>query len=282
MPGQSRRASGRSKRVVVAACLVCLVLAGCSSDHQRAATSSATSATVSEPYSVTFTPLRSISGRELAAAVQVVRRRLTSLGVHATVAAVGKAVVAQLDRRLSASDVATISRRGTLELREVLGGPLEAKITIPLGSAAIPAVPRCKDLVKHTDPIATTTAWFWDQGHTACYLLGPSLIAQSAVRSATAKYNALDNGWGVEVQYRAGAFAPVATNYVGTHVAIVIDGVVVSAPVISAGVTGDEIRIAGSLDTAQARSIATALSSGPLPSKLRSGFATSSVRPSQP
>jgi preprotein translocase subunit SecD len=99
----------------------------------------------------------------------------------------------------------------------------------------------CKDLVA-----ADAATWVWDQKspHETCYALGPNLLGGEAVKDAKAS---IDRGaWGVDVTYKSGQFAPIATGKVNKRVAIVLDNAVISAPVINQGITGDQVRISGS------------------------------------
>ena len=120
----------------------------------------------------------------------------------------------------------------------------------------------CKDLI-----IADPATWVWDQKktHETCYALGPNLLGGEAVKDAKAT---IDGGaWGVDVTYKSGQFAPIATGYVNKRVAIVLDNAVISAPVINAGINGDQVRISGSFGQSEAQNLALSLRYGSLPVK---------------
>jgi len=104
------------------------------------------------------------------------------------------------------------------------------------------------------------------------YQLGPTLLTGEAVSSADGTF---ENGsWGVTVNFtgKGGqAFVDkVADPNVGKQVAIVLDGVVQSAPVINAGITaGNPVRISGDFTQQEAEDLALVLRFGALPVQLK-------------
>ncbi len=96
-----------------------------------------------------------------------------------------------------------------------------------------------------------------------CYQVGPVLLTGASVLAAQAS-RAADSGgtsWGIDVTVGKNVFRPIATGYVGSQIAIVVDGVVLSAPVINPGITGDIFRISGLFDATRARGLAAAFAS---------------------
>ncbi|MEN9595469.1 MAG: hypothetical protein RLY23_1952 [Actinomycetota bacterium] len=110
------------------------------------------------------------------------------------------------------------------------------------------------------------------KGNPVRYELGPTLLTGEAVSTASA---AFENGsWGVTVKFTSQGgidfVAKVADPNIGKQVAIALDGVVQSAPVINAGITaGNPVRISGSFTQAEAKELALVLRFGALPVQLK-------------
>jgi preprotein translocase subunit SecD len=85
------------------------------------------------------------------------------------------------------------------------------------------------------------------------------------VRTAKARYESAQ-GWLVDVEFRGDDFIEqVAVPYENQLVAIVLDGVVQSAPLINPGITGREVQISGSFTQGEANDLALVLRYGALP-----------------
>ncbi len=110
------------------------------------------------------------------------------------------------------------------------------------------------------------------KGNPVRYELGPTLLTGEAVSTASA---AFENGsWGVTVKFTSQGgidfVAKVANPNIGKQVAIALDGVVQSAPVINEGITaGNPVRISGSFTQAEAKELALVLRFGALPVQLK-------------
>jgi preprotein translocase subunit SecD len=116
-----------------------------------------------------------------------------------------------------------------------------------------PAVLPYKVTKKVTDP---------QQG---CYFVGPTLLTGRRVTTASAVFDSTQ-GWIVNVTFKGDDFAKiVAGPNVGNQVAIVLDGVVQSAPVIQQGITGKTVTISGSFTSSEAKNLALVLKYGALP-----------------
>ncbi len=97
------------------------------------------------------------------------------------------------------------------------------------------------------------------------YVLGPAELTGEAVAEAAATFN---NEWVVNVELTddgAVGFDQIAARYFGQQVAIVLDGIVESAPVIRANEFGGTAVISGTFDEEGARDLAVALRFGALP-----------------
>lgn len=99
--------------------------------------------------------------------------------------------------------------------------------------------------------------------------LGPAELTGKAVRSARARFR--DIQWGVSVFFTkkgSGEFDALANRYFQQQVAIVLDGVVQSAPVIQSREFKGEAEITGSFTEKEAKDLATVLRYGALPVEL--------------
>ena len=104
------------------------------------------------------------------------------------------------------------------------------------------------------------------------YELGPTLLTGEAVSTADASYES--GSWGVNVKFTSQGgedfVNKVANPNVGKQVAIVLDGIVQSAPVINPGITaGNPVRISGSFTQQEAKDLALVLRFGSLPVQLK-------------
>lgn len=120
-------------------------------------------------------------------------------------------------------------------------------------------------LTSPEDDLAERTVVFSDRGGLVGYVLGPAELTGEAVAEAAATFN---NEWVVNVDLTdegAVGFDEIAARYFGQQVAIVLDGVVESAPVIRATEFGGTAVISGTFDEAGARDLAVALRFGALP-----------------
>jgi preprotein translocase subunit SecD len=93
------------------------------------------------------------------------------------------------------------------------------------------------------------------------------LTGESVVSARTSSEPTTD-GWVVSATFREGVFPAIASDHVGQQLVIVLDGVVLSVPVIAPGITGNEVQIAGDFSKQQAENLAIALRLGSLPVEL--------------
>ena len=121
------------------------------------------------------------------------------------------------------------------------------------------------ELTQPEDDLAERTVVLTDRGQLTGYVLGPAELTGEAVAEAAATFN---NEWVVNVDLTdegAVGFDEIAARYFGQQVAIVLDGVVESAPVIRATEFGGTAVISGTFDEDGARDLAVALRFGALP-----------------
>ena len=115
------------------------------------------------------------------------------------------------------------------------------------------------------DDLADWAVLLPGRGEPVGYVLGPAELTGEAVSEAAATFN---NEWVVNVDLTdegAVGFDEIAARYFGQQVAIVLDGVVESAPVIRATEFGGTAVISGTFDEEGARDLAVALRFGALP-----------------
>jgi preprotein translocase subunit SecD len=105
------------------------------------------------------------------------------------------------------------------------------------------------------------------------YLLGPAELRGDVVATASAiPPSGLSGDWSVQVNFTgsgSGAFDRMAAKYVGKQVAIVLDGVVKSAPTIQTAQFNGVASITGTFTQHQAQDLALVLKYGSLPVQLQ-------------
>jgi len=127
-----------------------------------------------------------------------------------------------------------------------------------------------------TPDVADKSVVLPDLNHTACYLLGPTILTGRGVGTASAIIDTTTAAWIVNVHFKNNDFVTkVAVPYVTKQVAIELDGVVQSAPTINQGITGQDVTISGTFTSKQAHQLALVLRYGSLPVQLVSQTAQS-------
>jgi hypothetical protein len=104
--------------------------------------------------------------------------------------------------------------------------------------------------------------------HSVCYELGPVLLDGSGITSAQ-PFDDPSTGWVLNIHFGNDDFLmKVARPEVNKNVAIVVDDVVQSAPVINPGITGRDVTITGNFTEAEATQLAAELN-GVQPSDIK-------------
>lgn len=101
------------------------------------------------------------------------------------------------------------------------------------------------------------------------YQLGPAEVTGEAVSTARAAFEGA--GWAVNVEFTgqgSGEWDAMAARYVGQQIAIVLDGVVQSAPTIQTAQFEGEAQITGDFSEGEAKDLALVLRFGALPVEL--------------
>lgn len=118
------------------------------------------------------------------------------------------------------------------------------------------------------DPNATIS--ICDKDRRTLYELGPVEVSGKAVKTARAEIP--QGQWEVTVDFTSQGSAEwdaMAAKYVGKQVAIVLDGIVQSAPVIQTARFGGRAQITGRFSQSEAKDLALVLRYGALPVELR-------------
>jgi len=240
--------------------------------------------------SVVLKPNRKVSTGEIDQAISIIRNRVDALGVaEPDISRQGSNIVISLpgvkepDRAL-----ALVGQTAQLRFRPVLGElPPEATpsptTTVPTATtvppttsttslAAIPTTPRDQD-----DPAKQVILPQKNPKSDAVlrrYALGPAEVFGSVVKTARAVPPQVSGDWTVTVDFTGeggSKFKTLAQNNVNKQVAIVLDGVVKSAPTIQPDLVtnfNNTAQITGQFSEKEAKDLATVLRFGALPVQL--------------
>jgi preprotein translocase subunit SecD len=108
-------------------------------------------------------------------------------------------------------------------------------------------------------------------GVVARYALGPAVLTGRIVRTAIAQPPTIGGNWSVQINFTdsgSTAWDNMAAQYVQKQIAIVLDGIVESAPTIQTSHFGGSAQITGSFTQHQAQNLALVLRYGALPVQL--------------
>ena len=254
--------------------------------------------------SVVLAPTNEVSSGVLDQSIAIIRNRVDALGVaEPEISRQGDNIIVQLpgvkdqDRALE-----IVGQTAELRFRPVQA-PLPAEdIEDPTATTTTTAATTTTSagptttVAAATEPTTTTTSTTVPKGTTprdedlpeavvtlpeiedgeviARYILGPVELTGEIVRTARAVPPVQAEGWTVVVSFTGDGtpkFDEMATKFVGQQVAIVLDGVVVSAPVIREANFGGEATISGGeggMTEREAKDLALVLRYGSLPVEL--------------
>lgn len=199
-------------------------------------------------------------------------------GTTTTTAAVAPSTAADGEAAGTPIDAAPIAavrpgQTDTTPAPPATSAPGATTTTAPGGTTTTtPPASGCADLVvSREENLADATVWLpgrdtdGDGQPDGCFLVGPTILTGKAIEGAKARYDQ-SQGWIVDIEFRNDDFATkVAQPNVGQQVAIDLDAVVQSAPVINEGITGRNVVIQGSFSEGEARDLALVLRYGSLP-----------------
>ena len=245
-----------------------------------------------------------VTAAEMSTTARVLRERLHAAGVTAVVSETGTTIRVSVDAASKARAARLVQPTGQLQFRQVLeaGAPSAPATTPPTGSAELSVAPDSEgptaesvsaafeslDCSSGSTPttgpdLASDYLAVCDVGAGTNYLLAPAGVDMH-VASAVPRLDTQMNVWLVDVQLdRSGAAAWLKLTarvaklpMIGTGcappagcnaVAIVLDGVVLSAPYIAdpQGITGGVAQITGDFTQQAAAQLADVVKYGPLP-----------------
>jgi preprotein translocase subunit SecD len=252
-----------------------LATTGCLGSTSKAATG--------KTVTTELTPVGGASAGELSAAAAILQRRLRSFshdkdsvtvrGDHLEVSA-GSTATQSLVLLLAPG---RLEMRRVIEARPAMGSDSGSTTTVHTGDRYTPAsfaaldcsAAQARTAVAPAAPTQEVVAC--DRSGTETFHLAPAKVVNSDVTSATTAADQPDTTAPVDISFsgegekkftdltRQAFGAPRPTN----RLAILLDGLVYSAPIIQSVITGDA-QITGDFAPSQAQAFASTLSSGPL------------------
>src|SRR5215831_16568637 len=116
--------------------------------------------------------------------------------------------------------------------------PYSGKVAAPANAASS----TCRDGAAVTPDGSTQQVILPDKDKHYCYLLGPTVLTGRGIGSAVAVVNEATGQWQVDVHFDNNDFVTkIAQPDVGKQIAIVVDGIVQSAPTVNYGITGQDV-----------------------------------------
>ncbi len=249
---------------------------------------------------VVLRPSRPVPSGILDQSIEIIRNRVDALGVaEPDISRQGRNVVVQLPGvKNSERALNVVGQTAELRFRPVVGAAIPVSDVIPAdqegerGRAGRPSATTSTTAPGETTTTTTTvpdgkvraTPREGDvpeaevvlpeivDGEVERYFrLGPAELTGRVIRTATAQFNQTENVWHVSFRLTdegAKAFDELAARYVGRQVAIVLDGVVKSAPAIQEAEFRGQGQISGNFSERDAKDLALVLRFGALPVEL--------------
>lgn len=235
--------------------------------------------------SVVYKPAHSVTKATLQQTISIIRNRVDALGIASpNISEQGNNIIVQLPGVKDANRALQIvGQTAQLSFRSVLC-QAPSYVKPPKGTKVPTGAPSCPTSQSNTTTLAyvpstpvtnvpaNATALLPIHGDpTSRYIVGPTLLTGSALKSAFAGVDSSGN-WVVNFSLTtAGSpkFDAIATKYYQKQIAIVLDGIVESAPTINAKTFGGQGQISGTFSQAQAQDLALVLKYGALPVQLQ-------------
>ncbi len=223
--------------------------------------------------SVVLQPTRPVSKTILNETISIIRNRVDALGVaEPTIGQQGKNIVVELPGvKDSKRALKVVGQTAQLLFRPVIQ-TLPPVTTTPSKSTSttkqIPTTSRSQDLPNKT----VVLPQIQNGKVVARYMLAPAQLTGRVVKSAQAVFDPTTSTWSVNLILNSSgsaAFDSMAAKNYQKQVAIVLDGVVKSAPVINAKHFNGTPSISGNFTQKQAQDLAVILRFGALPVQLK-------------
>ncbi len=237
--------------------------------------------------SVVYKPARTVSQATLQQTISIIRNRVDALGIASpNISQQGNDIVVQLPGVKDASRALKIvGQTAQLSFRPVLcqvpayvKPPKGVKVPTAASSLQCPTTQAQSTSLSYLPSTSITNvpqnkpALLPIHGNpSARYIVGPTLLTGSALKSAFAGVDSSGN-WLVNFSLTSAGspkFDAIATKYYQKQIAIVLDGTVESAPTINAKTFGGQGQISGSFTQTQAQNLALVLKYGALPVQLQ-------------
>jgi len=233
-----------------------------------------------------------VSAEAIDQAVAIIRQRVNSLGVaEAEVAAEGtgtnRQIVISVPGETGRRVVELVGQTAELRFRQVLlqasAIPTAEDDTLLQGATLVPEIVTAFKTLDCTKPestlgsggdVATSPIVTCDRDGAARYILAEAQVVGSDIKGATAALDQQNaSGWFVSLDFTGEGskkFGTLTQSVVNlptpqNQVAIVLDGVVVSAPRINEAILGGSAQITGSFSQLEAQDLANVLKYGSLP-----------------
>jgi len=228
---------------------------------------------------VVLRPTRNVSTDVLNQSIEIIRSRVDALGVaEPDISRQGTNVIVQLPGvRNSRRALDIVGQTAELRFRpvlETLPASEETPVTTAPGAptsapaTGVRTTPREEDRADQVVVLPETS-----KGEVVRrYRLGPAELTGRALKDAQAEFDSNTGLWQVAFTLTgegSKAFDDMAAKYQGRQVAIVLDGVVKSAPAIQEAQFGGSGVINGDFSEREAKDLALVLSFGALPVELR-------------
>ena len=238
--------------------------------------------------SVVYAPAHPVSQATLDETISIISNRVNGLGVaEPNISSQGHNIVVQLPGVKNPQEaLKVVGQTATLNFRPVLCSappystppkslhltPAELKVACPTSATNSNILSYIPTTNIHGDNANTDVLLPQIvNGQVASrYILGPSLMTGSSLKSAVAELDQSGN-WIVQFTLtKTGSpiFDSIAKQYYQKNIAIVLDGNVISAPTINATSFGGHGQISGSFTQSQANNLALVLRYGALPVQL--------------
>jgi preprotein translocase subunit SecD len=255
---------------VVAGVAAVLTATGCKGASSQVASASASPGLLNG--AVTLAAGRALTSGEQRQVRSVLQARLAALHIDAIVSMVGDRAVRLQVPEPTEQVVRQLGAAGRFEVRPVeTSGPKGKLPGSPPGSVPAP-VARSAGSCHVTAP-GDTQGWLaaCDPAQDESYLLWPAELTNSDVASASELPSRRTGDWQVTISFTSTGqrrFFLLTQRSVGMQLALVVDGVVRSAPLILKAIDGDA-QLAADLDQPHALLLATLVGNGALPVALR-------------
>jgi preprotein translocase subunit SecD len=165
------------------------------------------------------------------------------------------------------------TRNGTLafEYSEVGAGNISEVFLVQSGETDTPTVTPEEVITPRNEDLFDVSVALPDLRDEQLYALAPAVAKGDIISGANAQLDQQSNGWIVSITFTTegnAEFNQIAAQSIGRPLAIVLDGVVYSAPTINAASFNGSAIISGSFDEQEAKDLALVLRFGALPIEL--------------